>query len=281
VIAQGLPACAHVALAKTSPTLFASNGRIRSGAEVNNLFNPASWLRALGQPLVLVGLAVDLFPAVGVLMFGWNAVPLVMLYWMENIIAGVLTLPRIIISGASFGRTGVAAGLAMSAFFVFHYGLFCAVHGTFLMVFASMSGGTLSDQPPVMMDVWAMFNFGLTSALHVDYFVYAIIVFQVLVLIWEFLIKGEWKTSNPMVEMFAPYRRIIVLHLAIFGGAFALFLLGQPMIGVLALIFFRAIYGVVSNSKGAFAFDNDFNKAIDKMGGRENFAKALRGEQID
>lgn len=248
---------------------------------MNNLFNPASWLRALGQPLVLVGLAVDLFPVVGVLMFGWNAVPLVMLYWMENIIAGVLTLPRIIISGASFGRTGVVAGLAMSAFFVFHYGLFCAVHGTFLMVFASMSGGTLSDQPPVMMDVWAMFNFGLTSALHVDYFVYAIIVFQVLVLIWEFLIKGEWKTSNPMVEMFAPYRRIIVLHLAIFGGAFALFLLGQPMIGVLALIFFRAIYGVVSNSKGAFAFDNDFNKAIDKMGRRENVAKALRGEQID
>lgn len=248
---------------------------------MNNLFNPASWLRALGQPLVLLGLAVDLFPIVGVLMFGWNAVPLVMLYWMENVIAGVLTLPRIAISGASYGGVGLLVGLAMSAFFVFHYGLFCFVHGTFLVAFTGFGDGAPGDQSTFSMDIGGMFQFGMNSGLHVEYFVYAIIAFQVLVLFWEFLIKGEWRHTNPMAEMFAPYRRIVVLHLAIFGGAFGLFMLGQPIVGVLALIVFRAIYGVISNAKDAFQFDSDFSKAIDKMGGREVFEKALRGERID
>jgi hypothetical protein len=36
-----------------------------------------------------------------------------------------------------------------------------------------------------------------------------------------------------MAEMFAPYSRIVVLHIGIFVGAAALFLLGQPMLGVL------------------------------------------------
>ena len=44
-----------------------------------------------------------------------------------------------------------------------------------------------------------------------------------------------------MAEMFAPYGRIVVLHFGIFAGAGALFLLGQPMVGVLALILFRAV----------------------------------------
>ncbi len=269
-------------LAKRAAKLFAARGWNHNGrADVNKLFNPASWLRALSQPLVLLGLAVDLFPIYGVLAFGWNAVPLVMLYWMENIIAGVLTLPRIVISGASYGATGLFAGLAMSLFFVFHYGLFCFAHGTFLMVFIGFGSGMLGEQSTFMMDIGGMFQFGMNSGLHVEYFVYAIIAFQVLVLFWEFLFKGEWRNTNPMAEMFAPYRRIIVLHFAIFAGAAGLFLLGQPIVGVLALIVFRAIYGVVTNAKNAFEFDGGFDKAIDKMGGREPFEKALRGERVD
>jgi len=269
-------------LAKRAAKLFAPCGWNRNGrADVNKLFNPASWMRALGQPLVLLGLAVDLFPIYGVLAFGWNAVPLVMLYWMENVIAGVLTLPRIVISGASYGAIGLIVGLVMSAFFVFHYGLFCFVHGTFLIAFTGFGNGTLADQSTFTLDIPGMFQFGMTSGLHVEYFIYAIIAFQVLVFFWEFVFKGEWRTTNPMAEMFAPYGRIIVLHLAIFGGAFALFALGQPMIGVLALILFRAVYGVVTNARDAFSFDSDFSKALDKMGGREVFEKAMRGERID
>ena len=245
---------------------------------MKKLFNPAAWGRALSRPLVLAGLAVDLFPIYGVIAFGWNAVPLVMLYWMENIIAGVMTIPRIFISGATFGRCGFLLALFLCAFFVLHYGLFCAVHGSFLMAFIGLGEGTIDQQINYVMDVPAMFMFGLNSAIHVEWFVYAIIGFQALVLVWEFLIKGEWKNTNPMGEMFAPYGRIIVLHFAIFAGAGALFVLGQPIIGVLALIVFRAIYGVMTNGAKEFGFESGFNKAVQSMSNREYYEKALRGE---
>lgn len=249
---------------------------------MNKLFNPAYWLRALTQPVVLLGLAVDLLPILGVILWGWNAVPLVMLYWMENIIAGVMTLPRILLSGATYGPVGIFTGLFMSAFFVFHYGLFCLVHGTFLMAFAFMGSGDLADMGSApMMDIFGMVQFVLSTGLHVDWILYAIAGFQAIVFIWEFLIKGEWKTTNPMAEMFAPYSRIVVLHIGIFAGAGALFLLGQPMVGVLALIVFRALYGIVTNSQDVFGFESDFSKSASAMSGREYFEKAMRGEKMD
>ena len=248
---------------------------------MNKLLNLAYWGRALTQPVVLLGLAVDLLPILGVILWGWDAVPLVMIYWMENVIAGVMTLPRIILSGASYGPVGIFAGLAMSAFFTFHYGLFCFVHGTFLMGFASFATGPEAIATMPMMDGFGIFQFGLNSGLHVDWILYAIAGFQFIVFVWEFLIKGEWRTSNPMAEMFAPYGRIFVLHLGIFAGAGALFVLGQPMVGVLALIVFRALYGIITNSSGVFGFENDFNKSLKAMSGREVFEKSLRGEKID
>ena len=64
---------------------------------MNRLFDIGYWGRALTQPIVWLGLAVDLLPVFGVIAWGWNAVPLVMLYWMENIVAGAMTIPRIVI----------------------------------------------------------------------------------------------------------------------------------------------------------------------------------------
>lgn len=248
---------------------------------MNKLFNPAYWLRALTQPVVLLGLIVDLLPILGVILWGWSAVPLVMLYWMENVVAGIMTLPRIILSGASYGPVGLLAGLAMSAFFTFHYGLFCFVHGTFLLAFASFAMGPEAIATMPMMDGLGIFQFGLSSGLHVDWILYAIAGFQFVVFVWEFLIKREWRTTNPMAEMFAPYGRIVVLHLGIFVGAGALFVLGQPMVGVLALIVFRALYGIVTNAEGVFGFETGFNKSMNAMSGREVFEKAMRGEKID
>lgn len=247
---------------------------------MKKLLDPGYWARALSHPIVLVGLFVDLLPIYGVVVWGWSAVPLVMLYWMENIIAGVMTIPRLIISGASFGAVGALGGAGLSLFFVFHYGLFCLVHGTFLIVFASMAAGPENISSAPFMDVFGIFRFGLESGLHVDWMIYAIIAFQIVVFFWEFIIKGEWKRTNPAAEMMAPYGRIIVLHFGIFAGAAALFLLGQPMVGVLALILFRAVWGVVTNSK-RFGMEAGIDAATDKFSKREDFEKLMRGQNVD
>ena len=223
---------------------------------MNKFLDASYWGRALSHPLVLAGLFVDLLPIYAVLAWGWNAVPLVMLYWMENVIAGAMTIPRLVIAGGRFGPFGFIGAILLSAFFVVHYGLFCLVHGTFLIAFAGFSDpGSMASAP--FMDLFGMFTFGINSGLHVDWMIYAIVAFQVLVFLVEFLWRGEWKCATPDKEMMAPYGRIIVLHFGIFAGAAALFLLGQPMIGVLALILFRAAWGVLSNSKRFGAAGHD------------------------
>lgn len=247
---------------------------------MKKLLDPAYWARALSHPIVLGGLLVDLLPIYGVIVWGWSAVPLVMLYWMENVIAGVMTIPRLVISGASFGAMGALGGVGLSLFFVVHYGMFCLVHGTFLIAFASMAAGPEAMQSSPFMDVFGMFRFGLDSGLHVDWMIYAIIVFQLVVFFLEFILKGEWKRTNPAAEMMAPYGRIVVLHFGIFAGAGALFLLGQPMVGVLALILFRAAWGVVTNSK-RFGMEAGVDGAVDKLSKREDFEKLMRRQKVD
>jgi hypothetical protein len=227
---------------------------------VKRLFDIGFWARALRNPIVLAGLALDLAPMYGVVMWGWTATPLVLLYWTENVVIGVMTLPRILISGANFGIPGLLGGLFMCAFFTFHYGLFCMVHGIFLVALSSMGSamhggsadgishvGLAMDNP--LTAVPDIVGLALKSGEHLDWMLYAIIGWQVIVFFWEFILKGGWKTTNPGGEMGAPYGRIIILHFGIFAGFGALMLLGQPMVGVLGLILFRAVLGVLTNDK--------------------------------
>jgi hypothetical protein len=243
---------------------------------VKKLLDPAYWARALSNPLVVIGLIVDLLPIYAVLAWGWNAVPLVMLYWMENVIIGVMTVPRLLVSGARFGIGGVIGGAFMSAFFAFHYGMFCFVHGVFLVAFASFSGSEGMASAPFM-DIAGIFQFGLASGLHIDWIIYALVAFQILVFAVEFIWKGEWKRANPGEEMAAPYGRIVILHFGIFLGAGALFFLGQPMAGVLALIVFRAVWGVRSNSK-RFGREAAIGKPEPGSSPREELSRLLHGK---
>jgi hypothetical protein len=217
---------------------------------MNKLLDRGYWARALQNPAVLIGLGIDLLPIYAVLAWGWDATPLVLLYWLENVVIGAMTIPRIMISGAAFGAGGVIAGLFLSGFFVVHYGLFCFVHGTFLMAMSQAwdaPGPTSGIDDPI-----SMIGLALQSGQHIAWIVGIGLAWQLVLLGWQFIWRGEWRQTNPMVEMMAPYGRIVVVHLGIFAGAFALFALGQPMIGVLALILFRAAYGVISKGGDPF-----------------------------
>ena len=61
-------------------------------------------MRLLRDPIVASGLAVDLAPVFMVLVAGWGAAELVLLYWLENVIIGVFALGRILLSGFGTGR---------------------------------------------------------------------------------------------------------------------------------------------------------------------------------
>jgi hypothetical protein len=98
-------------------------------------------------------------------------------------------------------------------------------------------------------DFGSMIQAGLNSGEHVAWVLALVAGFHIFAFVRDFLLRGEWRRSSLNEEMTAPYGRIVVLHIGIFAGAAGLILLGDPMIGVLALILARAAWGLLSNMK--------------------------------
>lgn len=203
----------------------------------SRFFDPSELIRAYRDPLSWVSLAVDLAPVWAVFVFGWTATPLVALYWLENLVIGAFTILRMIGTALS-SVVSLAMALFMVPFFFFHYGMFCFVHGIFVRVFAGGDDG--GEFEPISLIQWA-----LGTAPEMFGFVAAIAGVSLLYYVFDFLGRGEYKTSNPQVEMFSPYGRIVTLHIAIILGAGVAFSLNEPLTGVLLLIFIRVVFGIV------------------------------------
>lgn len=199
--------------------------------------DPSAVARAYRDPLSWVSLGVDLLPVIAVLAFGWSATPLVALYWLENLVIGAFTILRMI-GTAIASVVSLAMALFMVPFFFVHYGMFCFVHRVFIRVFASGGGDVVFE--PVSVIQWA-----LGTAPEMLWFVAAIIGVSALYYVFDFLWRGDYRTSNPQTEMFSPYGRIVTLHIAILAGAGVAFSLNEPLAGVLLLIFIRVVFGMI------------------------------------
>lgn len=205
-----------------------------------SFLDPNTLARTYRDPIAWLILAVDLFPIIAVLTMGWGAVALVFLYWLENLIIGAVTLAKMTATSMRDGPGGLVAMAFLGPFFFFHYGMFCFVHGVFVSVFASLS----SDSEPGFPTPFSLIDQGLASGPNMTAFILAIILVQVILFLQDYIWGGEYRESSVDKEMMAPYGRIIVLHFGIFAGAFAMIALGEPMLGILALIFLRALWGV-------------------------------------
>lgn len=206
-----------------------------------SFLDPNTLARTYRDPVAWVILAVDLFPIWAVLTLGWGAAPLVFLYWLENVIIGAVTLAKMIATSVREHIIGIAGMLFIGPFFVFHYGMFCFVHGVFVSAFAHMSAGT---NDPGFPTPWGLIQEALASGASMPAFVLAIILVQIFLFVQDYILRGEYRETSIDQEMMKPYGRVIVLHIAIFAGAFAMAALGEPMWGMLALILLRAAWGV-------------------------------------
>ncbi|MET0546980.1 MAG: DUF6498-containing protein [Caulobacterales bacterium] len=210
-------------------------------------------VRGVFQDLIrypsLVGtIAVNFLPTWGVVFWGWGVSALVLLYWLENVVLGGVTVVRMAATG--FASAGNAIGLLFVVpFFLFHYGLFCFVHGIFVMAF--FAGGqqtsALVDSPVSLFHTAVSIAFGMPIILTITG------AWRLLLVATQFIWRGEYLKSNPMIEMGRPYGRIVTLHFAIFAGAFAMMALGQPAWGMFALIALKTafdFFGVRKDARG-------------------------------
>src|SRR4030066_590779 len=89
------------------------------------------------SPTALVLIAANLLPLYGVLVLGWAVFPVMVLFWLENIVIGALNILRILFASPAVPAKWSGKFMLM-LFFTVHYGLFTAIHGKFVF---SLFGG--------------------------------------------------------------------------------------------------------------------------------------------
>lgn len=190
---------------------------------VNEIFAKAA-TRPAALATVVIG---NLIPFFGVLFLGWNAAQILILYWVENVILGLLTLPRLIVASQSAGE-----GAFLGGFFIVHYGMFCFGHLTFALLivsdFADEAGGLYGGL------------FRLLREPSFQWAVVAVAAVNLVAQIREWWWPGQWRTADPKLEMFKPYGRIFVLHLTVLFGAAVATMLGAPAGAILILCLLKA-----------------------------------------
>lgn len=192
--------------------------------------------RAYQAPLAWVSLAVDLLPLLAIFAFGWGAAPLVALYWLENVIIGAVTLARMLAAGVYRVQMFTVCLFAVP-FFLLHYGLFCFGHGLFVK--------SLADPDAPGTGVVGLIRWALEAGAFLPLFAGAILVLNAIYFAVDYIGGGEARTANPLVEMFRPYDRILILHFALVLGALFAFGSDEPLIGVLLLLAIRVAFGML------------------------------------
>jgi Family of unknown function (DUF6498) len=197
-----------------------------------------------GAPALLAALLGALAAVAGVLWFGWPAYTLMAIFWCENLVIGVVTVLSMLTIGAVGGRLGAAT--AGAAFFCAHYGLFCFVHGAIL---AELFGPATGDRnPPALVGALLWQALGQPFA------------WIVLVAMVGFAVQDAWQgwqrrdPHDPKTlsdAMSAPYGRLVVLHMALLGGAFAVLALDAASAGVLLLVGLKFALDVASARRAA------------------------------
>ncbi len=151
------------------------------------------------------------------------------LYWCENLLVGAFTLLRLLAAGAAEGLGGFVMSLGVGAFFLLHYGAFCAAHGLFLSVmffdpsYQAVDSGAVFLQPITALSKdGALWSVAALAGLQLVFFV-------------DWLRRGGARRADPRKVIGAPYARLILLHLVIIIGGAIIVGLGQP-VGALALL---------------------------------------------
>lgn len=169
---------------------------------------------------------LNLVPAFGVLQFGWTVFELIFLYWFENLVIGVFMILRMLVRRYDH-PAALLAPLFMVPFFSFHYGMFCYVHGIFVVSLFGPDGMKSMELLPVIPQV--------LSQSHLLIGVVALSTWHLFEWVTELMRDGPGADDIKEVTT-RPYRRIIVLHITLIAGGFIITALGEPQIALLILI---------------------------------------------
>jgi hypothetical protein len=206
-------------------------------------------LSDLQNPSAIVLILANLLPVFGVLFLGWEVFPILILYWMENVVVGFFNVLKMLFCKPE-GTIGWqkntllwTSKVGSIAFFCFHYGIFTLVHGMF--VFALFGGfweNTESD---------SFFGGFFSSPIMLQLLLGAVILFvsHGISFMTNYIGKAEYTKVTVNELMGQPYGRVVILHLTIIFGGGLISFLGAPVFALILLVVLKIGIDVLAHLK--------------------------------
>ena len=188
----------------------------------------------LTSSAILLVLA-NMIPLFGIFVFGWDAVTILVLYWLESVIIGGLNVVKILSvrdldTPSSLFLLG---NIFYACFFIIHFGMFTWGHGEFLK-------GMFGAEPLLL---------GITEGGPIMWTALSFLISHIFSMIINFFGKKEYLGRTPNAQMMQPYGRVFVMHLVVLFGGFFVQNFGAPVLAVVLLIILKTGIDLAAHSK--------------------------------
>jgi hypothetical protein len=203
-----------------------------------------SWVKPKPSELLTLStillVIANLVPLYGLFTLNWQVFPILLIFWLENVIVGIFNVLKMVIASPTNPGSWLAK-VFIIPFFCFHYGIFTLVHGVFVFGFFGgyfTSGASFPDEGSLFQAIndfqlgWAILALFLSHA----------VSFTV-----NYVGKGEYKKASLQGLMGQPYSRVVLLHLTIIIGGFLVMALGSPLFALLILVLLKIFIDIQSH----------------------------------
>jgi len=196
-----------------------------------NAVQAIDWLDYVDRFRYSLGLYifVNLIPIIGVLFFHWEVFALMVLYWAENVIVGSMNVVKMatkkFLQKEDSGKSDIP-------FFIVHYGMFTLVHGVLVFI---MFGIPKINNPQTnsLPWIWEQPGFWVAIAgLFLHHFVSYLI---------HFILAEEYKHQTMNYLFWAPYGRVVVLHIVTLLGGIFIAKTGEPIWALIFLVVVKIV----------------------------------------
>lgn len=191
------------------------------------------------RPAVIALIFANLVPLIGVAAYGWSSYDLFALYWVENLVIALFTVLRFWTAAPQGRMPPIAALLFLTPFFLVHYGLFTYVHGVFIHAFLGGDEGSIPDGPSLLLE-HTLQGSGAIAAI-------ALLGSHGVSFVTNYLLH-ERRHANLAALMFAPYGRVVAMHLTLLVGGALLLLFGSPTVLVALLVVAKTVADLAAHA---------------------------------
>ena len=161
------------------------------------------------------------------LFLGWTVFPLVLLYWLENVVVGGYNVAKLLMAQPREQAYWLGK-FFLVPFFLVHFGGFTYIHGVLVVALFGPKGTQPFD---LLTAVPAAIR-----ANQLGWGVLSLVVSHGLSFYLNYIKNGEYQRASLNALMAQPHGRVMVLHLTVLFGGWVVMLLGSPLFALLLLV---------------------------------------------